>query len=949
VRGGLRPRLAYVSPLPPRQFDDLRLGRRLDSIGAALGLKFKELFWTVTRAIGLGHLHDGSRSPATASASIPTAPTEILHNASADGSTDEIALARKRLAAVSSAERSSDCVRGGLRPRLAYVSPLPPDATGVADYSAELIPALSRHYEIDAFVVGTQQSSAAIAGCRSINDALLLEKSVRGYDRIVYNIGNSPFHQDYLPLVERFPGVVVMHDLYLGDLIYHMERQGDRNLWLRLLYHGHGYGAVAQLFREGGLASTIREYPGTLALLQQAQGFIVHNDYSLSLTRRFYGDTIAAKGALVPLGRALPAAVDRVAARRKLNIPHDEILVCSLGFLGKTKLNHRLLQIWVATGMAKRPDCRLVFVGQNGEDEYGQGIDRFIEICQLRNVFITGYCPPAVYREFLSATDIAVQLRADSRGETSGTVLDCMAYGVPTIVNREGSLCELPDDAIIKIPQAFSNPDLATPLKLLVDDAEHRAEIGSRARSAIEKDYGPRRSADLYHETIERFHQAAAPLFDMEALAKAAEGWDNKSEEQREETARGLVAKSRLPYPERQLLVDISALVREDMRSGIQRVARAQLLGLLKDAPAGFRVEPVYLESIAGSWTLFYARKYALRLLDVPNESLDDAPVAFNRGDVYYMPDLNAHAVSQAARDGVYADLRNAGVKIAFVVYDILPILRPEFFPAGANETHRAWLEVVAANADLLICISKTVMDETRAWLMRGKGGDAKLPNLTFLHLGADIDASKATTGLPADADRILTALQERPTFLLVGTVEPRKGYRQALGAFERLWRDGVDVNLTIVGSEGWKGLRRDERRTIPEIVDRITNSPEKDKRLFWLQGASDEFLDRVYPAATCLIAASEDEGFGLPLIEAARKGVPILARDIPVFREVVGEHAAYFRGETEADLAKAVCDLLADFRMGVQPRPQNIPWLTWSQQVSKLKAMLTQMESRPS
>lgn len=72
------------------------------------------------------------------------------------------------------------------------------------------------------------------------------------------------------------------------------------------------------------------------------------------------------------------------------------------------------------------------------------------------------------------------------------------------------------------------------------------------------------------------------------------------------------------------------------MRSGIQRVARAQLLGLLKDAPAGFRVEPVYLEFVAGSWKLFYARKYALRMFDFPNEALDDAPVAFNRGDVYY-------------------------------------------------------------------------------------------------------------------------------------------------------------------------------------------------------------------------------------------------------------------------------------------------------------------------
>ena len=89
--------------------------------------------------------------------------------------------------------------------------------------------------------------------------------------------------------------------------------------------------------------------------------------------------------------------------------------------------------------------------------------------------------------------------------------------------------------------------------------------------------------------------------------------------------------------------------------------------------------------------------------------------------------------------------------------------------------------------------------------------------------------------------------------------------------------------------------MPHDQRRTIPTIVEKLRHHPELGKRLFWLEGISDEYLEKVYATCVCLIAASEDEGFGLPLIEAARHRIPILARDIPVFREVAGDHASYF------------------------------------------------------
>jgi glycosyltransferase involved in cell wall biosynthesis len=89
------------------------------------------------------------------------------------------------------------------------------------------------------------------------------------------------------------------------------------------------------------------------------------------------------------------------------------------------------------------------------------------------------------------------------------------------------------------------------------------------------------------------------------------------------------------------------------------------------------------------------------------------------------------------------------------------------------------------------------------------------------------------------------------------------------------------------------------------------------------------------------LIAASEGEGFGLPLIEAARHKLPIMARDIPVFREVAGEHAFYFAGERPEALAQAVKEWLTLYHKGKHPKSDAMPWLTWAQSAERLQEIL--------
>jgi glycosyltransferase involved in cell wall biosynthesis len=208
------------------------------------------------------------------------------------------------------------------------------------------------------------------------------------------------------------------------------------------------------------------------------------------------------------------------------------------------------------------------------------------------------------------------------------------------------------------------------------------------------------------------------------------------------------------------------------------------------------------------------------------------------------------------------------------------------------------------------------------------------------LHHGADIGASQPSSGLPPDADGVLAGIDAAPTFAMVGTIEPRKGHAQALDAFEQLWAQGLDVRLAIVGAEGWKGLPDGQRRTIPALMTRLRRHPELGRRLFVLHGASDEYLDRIYAASTCLLVASEGEGFGLPLIEAARHGIPLLVRDLPVFREVAGEHAVYFSGDGAA-LAAAIRDWLRLHAAGRAPASGGIAGRTWADNAAELMGIL--------
>jgi glycosyltransferase involved in cell wall biosynthesis len=441
-------------------------------------------------------------------------------------------------------------------------------------------------------------------------------------------------------------------------------------------------------------------------------------------------------------------------------------------------------------------------------------------------------------------------------------------------------------------------------------------------------------AGSTYAGAIEAF-ATASPAAHYGALLRAIRSLGAPADARQPELAAAAqaIAANQPPLSPRQLLVDVSAMVQLDMKTGISRVVRSILLSLIEAPPPGYRIEPVYADGATGRYR--YARCFTFALAGIEGMKMEDTPIGHRPGDVFLGLDLAPAATTQNA--ALLADMRNHGVALHFVVYDMLPLLQPEAFAYGSSAYFQRHIETIAQQADSLVCISRAVADELADWLAAHPPQRAAPLRIGYFHLGADLAVSAPSMGLASDAQQLFEQVAARPTLLMVGTVEPRKGHEQALAACELLWSRNVDVNLVIVGKPGW---------LVERLIKKIDKHPRLGQNLFWLRDASDEMLTRLYESCAALLAASKGEGFGLPLIEAARHRLPVIARDLPVFREVGGGHVFYFGGSDAPPLAAAIGDWLALRAAGQAPQSSAMPWLSWAQSARQLLAAVLEGES---
>lgn len=815
------------------------------------------------------------------------------------------------------ASRAAPSVATPEKPRLAFVSPLPPERSGISFYSAELLPHLSNYYDIDLIIQQADVDLGADGDLYALRDLTWFEHNGAQFDRVLYQFGNSDFHSHMYDLLDKFPGTIVLHDFFMSENQRHMNTVG----FVRSLAEDSGFVSVLDCLGTGGsYEKAIELWPTNGRVLRAAEGVIVHSQHSRDLAQKYLGAQADDDFTDIPLLRT-PAEVSadaRAHARKALGIAPDALLICSFGHLSLNKQVLELIDGFALSAAAKNLDAALVFVGEGASIQ--QMIDeRLAANLVEKQVTITGWTSDETYQAYLLAADIAVQLRTRSRGESSAAVLDVQNYGIATIVNAHGSLADLPDGSVLSIPDAFTATELAGAIDTLATDPARRDQIGSFGREIITTKHTPEACAAQYRNAIEHFyHCNGAVLGDLyKKLARLPSNLARDTD-----VAQAVIdcfpSRPRLP----QLFVDVSMLAEADSHSGIQRVVRAILTKILHAPPSGWRVEPVYMDKKARRFR--YARDFTCRFLDIPTDWAVDDPIDFAAGDHFVGLDLNFEATPDML--GPLEFMAAAGVEISFVIYDLLPVRQPQHFTSQFGVNFKKWLELLST-VDRVVCISKSVTDDFGVWMTQNNVSPLLAPDVRWFHLGADVSNSVRTKGLPRDASKVLAQLKTRPTFVMVGTIEPRKGYDQVLAAFEQLWADGTEANFVIVGKPGWN---------VDKFVKELRSHKQKRKKLFWLSTISDEYLEEIYAASDCLISASHGEGFGLPLIEAARHKLPVLVRNLPFFQEVAGQHAAYFDGDTPQSLAQAITDWMSRRTEGRTIPSDEMPWSTWEASTRK-------------
>jgi len=361
------------------------------------------------------------------------------------------------------------------------------------------------------------------------------------------------------------------------------------------------------------------------------------------------------------------------------------------------------------------------------------------------------------------------------------------------------------------------------------------------------------------------------------------------------------------------LLVDVSVIMRNDAATGIQRVVRSVWSHLKASDQTFVDVVPVY----AGP-----TRGYCFAPEDFlcPETKPTHLPVGVRPGDKFLGLDLTAHWLPNYS-DQISA-WRRHGATIHNVVYDLLPLARPDWFEKATSQHFARWFKTVTNHADQVLCISESVAQEFRRRII-GTSAHERV-KVSRLHLSGDIVGSIPSVGRCERVAQTLDHVRSRPTILMIGTIEPRKGYDRALDAFDWLWthESSAAPDLVIVGKPGWK--------TAP-LQERIRNHRENGLRLHWLENVSDEALMELYESSRAIFHASYDEGFGLPLTEAATHRRWALVRDLPVFREQNLSNVRYFDSDAPEALGTKVLDLMGEAERGLPPAASPTPNWAWS------------------
>lgn len=247
-------------------------------------------------------------------------------------------------------------------------------------------------------------------------------------------------------------------------------------------------------------------------------------------------------------------------------------------------------------------------------------------------------------------------------------------------------------------------------------------------------------------------------------------------------------------------------------------------------------------------------------------------------------------------------EFHSAGRPIRMMtIYDIIPLIHPEYFAEGFVEEFRPIVESFAPERDYLFTISECSKKDICSYFNM----DPERIFVTPLAASQDLYS-------PVKDDKVINEAKKRynipdePYFLTLATVEKRKNLQTSIQCFREILNEPgcENINFVLVGTRGWK---------VQDVVDMIDRDPILSKKVIFTGFVPDKFLSAIYSGAVGFLYPSLYEGFGLPPLEAMQCGVPVITSNTSSLPEVMGDAGVLVDPNDIDQISQAMINLVND------------------------------------
>ncbi|QWT52104.1 glycosyltransferase [Eubacterium sp. MSJ-33] len=385
------------------------------------------------------------------------------------------------------------------RKKLAIMTPWPNMQTGIANYIYKLVPYLQKYFEIDIYVDNKENLMNYEQNPVSIYQ--LEEYKNNNYEYTLYEIGNNvQFHKRIYDVFEEYSGIADIHDFMLTPFFFHAYFKNQKELYKGLLYRAYGDGA------EDIYAETVRiknhpneqKYPMSEAVVRKASKAIFHNHWSKQQIDQ--KNVAVIPHACFDKEVINQASLDRMQEDLKKKMKYDgEVIIGCLGWINDNKRPQVILEA-INDILKDGKKVKLCFWGKCESNKLKEIIKKY-NIGD--HVYCAGYMDKETYEIALQMTDIVVNLRYPSMGESSGTLCEALKYGKATIVSDLNQCREYPDDVCWKLPVGGSETKLLTAyIKYLIENPCIKNALEENAQNYADEVLAPDRIARMYYKWI---------------------------------------------------------------------------------------------------------------------------------------------------------------------------------------------------------------------------------------------------------------------------------------------------------------------------------------------------------------------------------------------------------------------------------------------------------------